>query len=84
MPPIHHQRLAEAVKVGFCRGLPVGFRFFLTRLLFLDIETPFFFPIFLPCHLVTLSLGHLATSYLAQAVDVSSPVTSHYSDAVRR
>ena len=40
MPPIHHRRLAEAVEVGFCRGLPVGFRFLLVRLLFLDIMPP--------------------------------------------
>jgi hypothetical protein len=40
MPPIHH-RLAEAVEAGLCWGLAVGFRFFLARLLFLDIETPF-------------------------------------------
>jgi hypothetical protein len=46
MPPIHHQRLAEAVEVGFrwdlvCFCLLVGFRFLLVRLLFLDIGTPF-------------------------------------------
>jgi hypothetical protein len=48
MPPIHHQRLVETVEAGFrcdlgrdCFCLLVGFRFFLARLLFLDIEIPF-------------------------------------------
>jgi len=38
MPPIHHQRLAEAAEAGLCWGcfrLLLGFRFLLVRLLFL-------------------------------------------------
>ena len=48
MPPIHHQKLGEEVKAVFCRDfdedcfrLPLGVRFLLDRLLFLDI-TPLF------------------------------------------
>ena len=81
MPAIHHHRLAEAVEAGFCWDLPVGFRFFLARLLFLDIETPFFFPIFPSCHLVTLSLGHLVTFHVAQAADIASPIPGQNGDA---
>ena len=69
MPPIHHQRLVEAVEANFCWDwgwscfcLPGGFRFFLTRLFFLDIETPFFFPISSPCYLVTPPTRHLPRS----------------------